>query len=212
MARPAGKLSWTPAEWRAWEETQPERWELVGDEPRLMAGGTPRHNDITINIVTALRRMLRGSPCRAYTSDVKTIHPSGRWVYPDVVVRCGERLDREPGIEDAVLVVEVFSPGTENYDIAGKRWLYVEMPSLRCILYVAQDRPQVELHSREPDGSWRSLYLNGLEVTARIEALGLELGLAEIYDEIPFPPPAEASAAEAQVEAAKESSRIRTKP
>lgn len=212
MARPAGKLSWGPAEWRAWEEKQPERWELVGDEPTLMAGATPRHNDIAINIVTALRRMLRGGPCRAYTSDVKTFHPSGRWAYPDVVVRCGERLDREPGIEDAVVAVEVLSPGTEGYDLDRKRWLYVGMPSLRHVLYVAQDEPRVELYSREADGSWRSVYLSGLEAVARIEALGVELGLAEIYDEIPFPPPPEASAAEAQVEAAKESSTIRAKP
>jgi Uma2 family endonuclease len=210
MARPAGRLGWTPAEWRAWEETQPERWELVGDEPTLMAGGTPRHNDISGNIYIALRRLLRGRPCRPYMTDVKTIHPSGRWVYPDVVVRCGERLDREPGIEDAVLAIEVLSPGTENHDLDRKRWLYVEMPTLRHVLYVAQDRPMVELYSRSEDGSWRSLYLTGLEGAARIDGLGLDLALAEIYDDIPFPPPA--SAEEAQAEAAKESSRTKAKP
>ncbi|MEK0082782.1 Uma2 family endonuclease [Benzoatithermus flavus] len=212
MALPAEKLGRTPAEWRAWEEKQPERWELVGDEPTLMAGGTPRHNDITINIVTAFRRMLRGSPCRAYTSDVKTIHPSGRWVYPDAVVRYGERLDREAGIEDAVLAVEVLSPGTESHDTQNKRWFYVEMPTLRHVLYVAQDRPRVELYSRGENGTWQSRSLSGLEAVVRIDTLGLELPLAEIYDEIPFPSPAEASAAQAQVEAASDSSTMAAKP
>ena len=89
MVEPAGSLRWTPAEWRAWEERQPERYELIADEPTLMAGGTARHNDICLNIVTELRRKLRGGYCRAYMADMKTVHPSGRWSYPDVVVRCG---------------------------------------------------------------------------------------------------------------------------
>jgi Uma2 family endonuclease len=189
MASPAPKANLTPAEWRAWEERQPERWELVHDEPTLMAGGTARHNDITINIATALRARLRGKPCRVYMTDLKVLHPSGRWTYPDVVVRCGERLSRETGFDDPVVIVEVLSPGTENYDLQAKRWLYAEMASLKHLVFVAQNRSMVELVTRAEDGSWRSVFLTELTHAVRLDAIGAELSLAEIYDEIPFPRP-----------------------
>lgn len=186
MAEPAGNLHMTPAEWRDWEERQAERYELIGDEPTLMAGGTARHNDISLNIVTALRERLRGGPCRAYMADMKAVHPSGRWSYPDVVVRCGERLDRETGIEDAIVAVEVLSPRTGNYDLDSKRWFYVELPSLRHVVFVAQDRPWVEVYSRVEDGTWRSVFLTDQAHEAHLDAIGVMLPLAAIYDEIAF--------------------------
>ena len=186
MAEPAGSLRMTPAEWRNWEERQAERYELIGGEPTPIAGGTARHNDISLNIVTALRERLRGGPCRAYMADMKTVHPSGRWSYPDVVVRCGERLDRETGIEDAIVAVEVLSPRTGNYDLDSKRWFYVELPSLRHVLFVAQDRPRVEVYSRAEDGTWRSVFLTDQAHEAHLDAIGVMLPLAAIYDEIGF--------------------------
>ncbi|MEK0084744.1 hypothetical protein [Benzoatithermus flavus] len=37
------------------------------------------------------------------------------------------------------------------------------------------------LVSREPDGSWRGVFLTRLDDTLRIEALGIEIGLAGLY-------------------------------
>jgi hypothetical protein len=69
----------TRQEWLAWEEAQPERYELLWDEPTLMAGGTVRHSSITLNIAALLRERLRGGPCRVQ-ADVKVGLPDGRWV------------------------------------------------------------------------------------------------------------------------------------
>jgi Uma2 family endonuclease len=176
----------TPAEWLAWEERQAERWELLGDEPRLMAGGSDNHNQIALNVATALRERLRGGACSVRASDVKVRLPDGRWAYPDVFVRCGPRTGRETLFDDPVVIVEVLSPGTSSYDLEAKRWAYQEIPSLRHLLLVAQDRVKVELASRAADGSWRSVFHTGLDQLLPLEAIGVELPLAAVYADVTF--------------------------
>ena len=79
----------------AWEERQPERFELVGGVVRVMAGGTEGHDRIGINIATALRIRLRGAPCSAHGSKLKVVsRAAGAVMYPDAFVRCGPRDDR----------------------------------------------------------------------------------------------------------------------
>jgi Uma2 family endonuclease len=200
MAQPAHKPTRSPAEWLAWEEQQPERHELLWDEPTLMAGGTDRHAGIAVNVVAFLRDRLRGGPCRV-RADVKVAISGGRWVYPDAFVRCTPRRGGETIVDDPVVVVEVLSPGTLIYDTNEKRWAYQEIPSLRHLVLVAPDRPKVEVATRAEDGTWRSVFHLGLDAEARLDALGLSLPLAAVYEEVDLP-----SAASAQNDAASEAS------
>lgn len=195
----------TPAEWLAWEERQPERYELLWEEPTPMAGGSVRHNDIALNMASALRGTLRGTGCRVNTGEVKVSLPTGKWLYPDLFVRCTPRLGTDTKIDDPVVVVEVLSPGTTAYNTNEKRWLYQEVPSLRHLVLVAQDRTKVEVASRDDDGTWRSVFHVGLEGALRLDAIDVTLPLAAIYEDIDFSPPAP-SADSAQSEIASEAS------
>lgn len=197
----------TPAEWLAWEERQPERYELLWDEPTLMAGGSVRHDDIALNIASALRGSLRGTGCRVNTGDVKVGLPTGRWVYPDLLVRGTPRAGTETVIDDPVVVVEVLSPGTTAYNTTDKRWSYQEVTSLQHLVLVAQDRAKVEVASRAGDGTWRSVFHVGLEGTFRLDALDVTLPLAAVYEDVDLSPPAAAASADsAQSEVASEAS------
>lgn len=176
----------SPAEWRAWEEQQPERWEFVGDEPTLMAGGTDSHNAIAVNVASWLRERLRGRDCHVRAADVKVDLADGRWAYPDVFVRCGPRTGTETSFGDPLLIVEVLSPHTASYDLQPKRWAYQELASLRHLLFVAADRVKVEHASRAADGSWRSVFYTSLDQLVPLEALRLELPLIRIYEDVPL--------------------------
>jgi Uma2 family endonuclease len=186
MAEPAVKARRTVAEWRAWEESQPERYELLGDEPRMMAGGTAAHNELAQNIAGWLRERLRGRDCRTFLADVKVVLPSGRWLYPDVFVRCGPRTGRETAFGDPVLVVEVLSASTAGIDLGAKRWAYQELASLADLLFVASDRVKVEHAVPVGDGSWRSVFYTDLEQVVPLDGLGLALPLAAIYEGVPL--------------------------
>lgn len=186
MGQPAPKVRRTIAEWRAWEEVQPERFELLGDEPRMMAGGTDTHNAIALNVASWLRERLRGRNCHVRASDVKVALPDGRWLYPDVFVRCGPRTGRETAFEDPVLVVEVLSASTAGIDLGVKRWAYQELASLADLLFVATDRIKVEHAVPAGDGSWRSVFYTSLEQAIPLDRLGLALPLSAIYEGVPL--------------------------
>jgi Uma2 family endonuclease len=181
MAEPALPIFRTVDEFLAWEERQEERYELVGGVITLMAGGTENHDLVSANAIGALHGRLRGSSCRVHGSNLKVRSPAGAVMYPDAFVRCGPGRGDRTMVDDPVVVVEVLSPRTQQDDLTRKRWAYQAIPAMQAVLFVAADEPRVELASRGPDGTWVSRFHVGLEATAPLESLGIELPLAELY-------------------------------
>jgi Uma2 family endonuclease len=168
----------------AWEERQPERFELVGGVVRLMAGGTEGHDRIALNLAAALRVRLRRSPCSAHQSNLKVVsRPASAVVYPDAFVRCGPRDDRRTVVDDPVVVVEALSEGTLKHDLIRKRLGYEAMPSLRRIVYVSTDEARLDMRVRGADGVWADQAAEGLASTAAMPEIGVSLPLAEIYED-----------------------------
>ena len=181
MAPAARQQPLEPDDFLDWEKHQGERYEFVGGEVRLMVGGTIGHNDITDNIHAALRARLRGTPCRARAVQTRVRAAGEHFVYPDVVVSCSPRRANELFIDDPVLVVEVLSPSTAHYDKNEKRWVYQAIPSLQQLVYVSPDEAKLELVTREADGSWRSVFVTGLDAELPLACLDITLPMAEIY-------------------------------
>jgi Uma2 family endonuclease len=179
------KLPQTLDEFLAWEERQPDRYEFLGrGRLRLVAGGSDRHNAITLNLASAFAARLRGGSCRVRAADLKVAIPSGCVLYPDVFVVCSPRRPDQTVVDDPVVVVEVLSPRTGDYDGTEKRWHYQSIPSLRHLVLIAQGEPKVEVATREADESWRSVFVTGLQGAVLLPALGLEIPLAEIYADV----------------------------
>jgi Uma2 family endonuclease len=160
----------------AWEERQKLRYERVGGVVRAMAGGTRAHDTIAGNLRFSLRQQVRRRGCQDFGSDVKVVSPRGDVMYPDVTVRCGRRDDRATTVEDPILVAEVLSESTS------KRLAYKSIPSLRVILYVAQDQARVDVVRRGADGRWDDGEpAVGLDAVLALPELGIDLPLAELY-------------------------------
>lgn len=168
-----------------WEAHQLERFELAGGVVRLMAGGSEDHDRISLNIATALRVRLRGTPCSAHASNLKVLSPAANAVmYPDVFVRCGPREGGRTAVEDPVVVVEVLSEGTAKHDLTRKRLAYEAILSLRRIVYVSTDEVRLDLRVRDENGSWRDQApIEGLDAVLPLPELDLALQLAEIYED-----------------------------
>ncbi|WP_326540643.1 Uma2 family endonuclease, partial [Pseudorhodoferax sp.] len=69
QAQPVSRFDF--AAYMDWEAQQPERHEWVDGEIFAMTGARDAHNQIAGNLYMALRVALRGTPCRAFISDMK---------------------------------------------------------------------------------------------------------------------------------------------
>jgi Uma2 family endonuclease len=172
----------------AWERQQPERYERIGGVIRMMTGDAIDHNRIIRNVSEALARGLQGHGCEVFTSDVKVVSPAADVMYPDVVVACGPIDGKTTELEAPTVVVEVLSQSTAERDQGRKRWAYWSIPSLRHYGLIDQDQPTVEISSPDPGGSWRSVIHRGLDGYLRLDALGIEIGLAELFARVTFAP------------------------
>ena len=112
-------------EYFAVEASSPIKHEYCTGEIFAMAGASVAHNDITANLVGALRLSLRGTGCRAFANDLRVLTPGGLYTYPDAVVICG-RIELTPvrpdTVTNPVLLAEVLSEATRDYD-RGEKFL-----------------------------------------------------------------------------------------
>lgn len=77
------------AEYYREEEAAVDKHEYYRGEIYLMAGASPAHAVITMNIGAELRTTLRGKPCEARGNDQRLkVAPSGLITYPDLTVIC----------------------------------------------------------------------------------------------------------------------------
>ncbi len=178
----------TEAEFFAWLARQERRHELVDGRPRAMVGATLRHNRIIGNLSAALRSRPRGGACQPYTMDVAVRIPNRNIRYPDAVVDCGPYADNARAAAEPMLVAEVLSPSTMDFDQTEKLEEYRSVPGLRHILMIDTDQPRLRLHSRGEDGHWASEPFAGLAALVAIPALGIELPLVELYEGLTFQP------------------------
>jgi Uma2 family endonuclease len=188
MGSAATRRTLTPEDFLAWEADQLEKHEFYFGEVFGMAGGTPDHARIILNTAFVLESALRGSGCRAFSSDLAVeLDAAGHFAYPDVTVICGEVQLRPDShvVQNPTLIVEVLSPSTERWDQGGKLRSYRALPSVQAVLLVASAHRSAELYQRDRD-SWR-LVDPDAEGRLTIEAVGATLSMADLYDGVEVP-------------------------
>lgn len=168
------------------EEMSEIRHEYLGGEIFAMAGGSRNHNEIALNLRNALHEIVRHRACRSFVSDVRLKTPGGLYTYPDVMVVCGDaRLtgDRLETVTNPVLLAEVLSTSTRDYDQGQKFDLYRSIPTLRDYLLV--DQYAVGVEHRFPAGDeWRSEKHLHRTDQIRLKGVPVTVPLATIYESI----------------------------
>jgi Uma2 family endonuclease len=184
MALPKTESGFDAAAYLAWEEAQPERNEYVAGEVFAMVGVRQSHNVATGNLYNALRRELKGSPCRVFIESVKTrIEAADCFFYPDVVVTCDAR-DRETPqyVSHPLLVVEVLSDSTAAFDRGAKFAAYRKLESLRDYVLFDVAAQRIEVFRRNPENHW-VLYDYGLGESVELASVSVLLGVAELLED-----------------------------
>ena len=131
------------------------RHEFIDGKVVAMAYTSEEHGTIVSNLNRLLGNCLSEQDCSVYASDRMVLVPgcNGSF-YPDVLVVCGEhqfyqvhknmRATLNPSV-----IVEVLSNSTEHIDKTHKTRCYKQIPSLRQMLFVAQDEMHVRILEKE---------------------------------------------------------------
>ena len=172
------------------EEKSPLRHEYYEGEIFTMSGGSPSHVSISLNIGAELRLALRGREGIAYGNDMRVVSPTGLLTYPDATaVRSKPEFVTHSGLKtltNPTLITDVLSPSTEAYDRGKKFENYKPIPALKNHLFVAQDKPRVELFTRQTSEQWDLTIVEGLDAEILLPELDITLALAEIYEKVEF--------------------------
>lgn len=178
----------TPAEYLERERRAEFKSEYFQGEMFAMAGASRRHGLITTNLIREISQQLKGKPCEVYSSDLRLrVTAAGLYTYPDVIVACGDIQfadDQKDTILNPVLLIEVLSESTRDYDRGRKFQYYRTLPSLVEYLTVAQDEPHVEQYTRQNGGQWLLQEFSEMSETIRLVSFPGVLPLTEIYDKV----------------------------
>ncbi len=158
--------------------------EFVDGEIFAMSGGSLNHSLFAVKWVVELSLKLRGRNCIVFNSDARVRTPSsGSYVYPDISVVCGKPQTHRQAddiLTNPVVVIEVLSPSTADYDRGGKFALYREIATLQDYILVHADSIHVESFTRQPAG-WLFREYRGAETVVPIASIDCAVLLGEVY-------------------------------
>jgi Uma2 family endonuclease len=147
-----------------------------------MAGGTPAHAELSAAVIGLLYGRLPAG-CRTASSDLKVrVEATDLSTFPDVAVICGERqvASIDPNaITNPVLLVEVTSKSTEDYDRGEKLSQYKQIPSLGAVMFVSHRTQRITLVERTSAG-WTECEYRAGEVV-QLSSPRVELSVDDVY-------------------------------
>ena len=167
-----------------------QRHEYIGGKVFVTEYDTLAHNLAKSNLITALRPAARQRGCQVFSTSVQLeVQPGSCYLYPDVMVSCDPADRHDPYlVRQPVLIVEILSPSTAEYDRTTKFENYQKLPSLRHYLLISQSAWVVEWFRRDEAGQWIYTLLTGSDGTLEIPDMGLVLPLRELYEDTDVAP------------------------
>lgn len=179
-----GKSHFSVEEYLQWQSENPEKYEYYKGEMFALAGAGIQHNIITVNLLTELSRALKGGPCRPFNSDQRIHIPENTlYTYPDVSVVCGEivSLADDNSIINPVLLAEVLSGSTKNYDRGEKFKLYREIQTLKEYVLVDSQSLAIEIFRLNPNHRWELEEYKVGHGSVALLSLGIRIPIVDIY-------------------------------
>jgi len=172
------------------EEAAEYKSEYYHGEMFAMSGASFNHNVIFSNIFGNLYSALCNSDCMVFGSDMKIeMDRAKHYAYPDVSVVCGEiefAHRRNDTIVNPVVIIEVLSESTQDYDKGLKFKAYQNIPSLKEYILIDQYSCSVEHFFKDESGKWNSEKLDNPVDTLKLRSVDAELSLKAIYYRVKF--------------------------
>jgi Uma2 family endonuclease len=161
MSEPRRLHRYTYADYVALEMVSTGKHEFLDGEIYAMAGGSEEHSALAAEMVRVLGNAVGDRPCRVHTSDLRIyVEAVGLATFPYASVICGPLQQHEPSPTatalNPMILVEVTSDSSEDYDAGPKLEYYRTIPSLREYVIVSHRERRITVHGRTADGGWET--------------------------------------------------------
>jgi Uma2 family endonuclease len=181
---------YTASEYLALEETAAFRSEYWHGVVVPMTGGSIDHNRILRNLLTCLTLALRGSELEPFSSDLRLWIPAYQlFTYPDVMVLRGEPIfynNRTDTVMNPILIVEVLSKSTQDYDRTDKFRCYRSLPGLLEYVLISQYEMAIEQFTKTPDGLWLLRDYQDARSEVLLRSIEVAVQVADLYTGVSF--------------------------
>ena len=184
MAEPALQRM-SLAEFLDWEDGTDTRYELIDGAPVAMAPPAGAHGLLCARLGGYIDAALRSRrPCTVRTeAGIARPDRADTCYVADLAVTCRPHQRGEQLIDEPILIVEILSPGTQRHDRQDKVPAYRRIVSVEEILLLDSESHYAEVLRRQ-GGHWLTELVLGIDGVLRLASVGLEIGMAELYDGI----------------------------
>ena len=183
--------AYTAEEYLVFERAAETKHEYASGEIIALAGASRAHILITGNVHYRLRNQLDGRPCKGYVAEMRVRTTPTDYVYPDVVVVCGEPLFQDDEFDtllNPTVLVEVLSASTEARDRGDKLHDYGAVESVKDYLLISQDRIRIDHFVKQAGNEWKLRSYSEPGEVIKIDSIACELSLVDIYAQVRFSP------------------------
>ena len=184
------KRYYTPEEYCQLEETAEYKNEYLDGEIIPMTGATTNHNLIAGNFYKNFPTKINNEDYWAFMSDVRLWMPTYRfYTYPDVMVIKGNPLYEGKGtntVTNALIIVEVLSKSTRDYDRTDKFKFYRSIPDFKEYILIDQYRYYVEQFYQQNNEEWLFKVYESDKDALRFYSVDFQISLMDIYQRIDF--------------------------
>ncbi|SRR5579883_2303524 len=184
------KHYYTPEEYLELEEKAEFKSEYVDGEIIRMPGVTTNHNKIALNFCRKFPLTVQGQDYEIYIGDVKLWIPRYHlFTYPDVMVVKGEPIYEGTNttvITNPILIIEVLSNSTKNYDRTDKFKYYRSIPGFLEYIMIDQYTFSVEQFAKKAEGEWIFREYEGKDAVLVLNSIDFQISFHDIYARVNF--------------------------
>jgi Uma2 family endonuclease len=181
---------YTPEEYLELEEKADYKNEYRDGEIISMTGGTTQHNKLALNLATGLNVALNDLNYEIYIGDVKLWIPRYReFTYPDVMVIEGQPVYYSTNttiVTNPLLIVEVLSKSTKDYDRGDKFLYYRSIPEFKEYILIDQTKYYVMQYVKTSENQWILTEYETEDAMINLSSINVKLSLKQLYKKINF--------------------------
>ncbi|WP_027249392.1 Uma2 family endonuclease [Planktothrix agardhii] len=184
------KRYYTPEEYLALEETAIDKSEYHDGEIVTMTGGTTNHNKLAGNFYKKFPLTIKEQDYEIFINDVRLwISQNRRYFYPDIMVIQGETIyqgTNQTVVTNPLVIIEVLSNSTKNYDRGNKFFFYRSIPTFREYILIDQYSYHIEQFAKNSKSKWELTEYDSEDSVLTLESVEFQIPIRDIYQRINF--------------------------